>query len=259
MTHVYGMAVAGVTVRTGCRVGRAVRSGTVWRVETETGPVTARWVINCAGNQADRLEAEAGRSAKFSARPGRGEFLVLEAAGFVGRPVVPVPSKQTAGVYVFETVYGQTVVGPTNIPQVDREDAAVSSESEAWLLGHLTSLYPAVSESGGLAGGWAGLRPGTQHQDYQLSVDWARCWVSVAGIRSTGLTCSLVLSRYLATTLVPSHTPAPLPVMPAPQRVPGRPEWLSIGGREYRVTHPITRHGLLGLPLPHPPRRASRL
>ena len=57
MTHVYGMAVAGVTVRTGCRVGRAVRTGTVWRVDTESGPVTARWVINCGGNQADRLEA----------------------------------------------------------------------------------------------------------------------------------------------------------------------------------------------------------
>ena len=34
------------------------------------------------------------------------------------RPLVPVPSSQTAGLYIFPTVYGHTVVGPTNVLQV---------------------------------------------------------------------------------------------------------------------------------------------
>ena len=36
--------------------------------------------------------------------------------------VVPVPSKQTAGVYIFQSVYGHTVVGPTNVRQASKTD-----------------------------------------------------------------------------------------------------------------------------------------
>ena len=36
--------------------------------------------------------------------------------------VVPIPSKQTAGVYIFQSVYGHTVVGPTNVRQTSKTD-----------------------------------------------------------------------------------------------------------------------------------------
>ena len=39
--------------------------------------------------------------------------------------VVPIPSKQTAGVYIFQSVYGHTVVGPTNVRQASKTDRAV--------------------------------------------------------------------------------------------------------------------------------------
>ena len=34
-----------------------------------------------------------------------------------------------------------------------------------------------------LVGGFSGLRPATEHQDYVISLDTARGWVTVAGIR----------------------------------------------------------------------------
>ena len=34
--------------------------------------------------------------------------------------IVPVPSKQTAGVYIFQSVYGHTVVRPTNVRQASK-------------------------------------------------------------------------------------------------------------------------------------------
>ena len=40
----------------------------------------------------------------------------------VNGTVVPIPSKQTAGVYIFKSVYGHIVVGPTNIKQEDKFD-----------------------------------------------------------------------------------------------------------------------------------------
>ena len=64
---------------------------------------------------------------QFTLTPGKGEYLVFkddsemtpDPASFTSC-LVPVPSKRTAGVYIFKSVYGHTVVGPTNIEQKDR-------------------------------------------------------------------------------------------------------------------------------------------
>ena len=67
-------------------------------------------------------------------------------------------------------------------------------------------------------------------------------------VRSTGLSCSLAISQYVAAALVADYRPAAVPEMPAPRVTEdGRVE---IGGRVYTATHPLTRLGLLGLPLP---------
>lgn len=48
---------------------------------------------------------------------------------------------------------------------------------------------PALGQHSRLLGTYAGLRPATEHRDYQLHA--ARRWLCAAGIRSTGLTASL--------------------------------------------------------------------
>ena len=62
----------------------------------------------------------------FTLNPGKGEYLVFKddskEASFTSC-AVPVPSKRTAGVYIFKSVYGHTVVGPTNVKQKDRWEA----------------------------------------------------------------------------------------------------------------------------------------
>ena len=67
------------------------------------------------------------------------------------------------------------------------------------------------------------------------------------GCRSTGLTCSLALSQYIAKALVPNYTPANLPIMPHPKV---EAHMLKIGSKLYRPTHPLSRLGLLGADLP---------
>ena len=51
---------------------------------------------------------------------------------------------------------------------------------------------------------YAGLRPATTERDYQFHVDAARQFVSVASIRSTGLTASLGIGRAIATLITSS-------------------------------------------------------
>ena len=58
--------------------------------------------------------------------------------------VVPIPSKQTAGVYIFQSVYGHTVVGPTNVRQASKTDRAVGpifSHTIFISLGRSTDLF----------------------------------------------------------------------------------------------------------------------
>ena len=123
----------------------------------------------------DSVNSFCYKESSFTVRPGKGEYVVFstDSAGTISRPVVPVPTKKSAGLYVFETVYGHTVVGPTNIRQTSKTDRLVSTTSLRTLLNHIYSFYPSMRTATPL-GLYAGLRPATQHQDYCINIDMAR-------------------------------------------------------------------------------------
>ena len=124
----------------------------------------------------------------------------------------------------------------------------VSASSLCSLLTHLTSLYPGLDTSR-LLGGYSGLRPASQHQDYCIRFELSRGWVRVASIRSTGLTCSLAIAQYVASTLIEDYRPALVPRMPEPVLEEGGR--MRIGRKVYRPTHPLTYLGLGVSQLPH--------
>lgn len=53
---------------------------------------------------------------------------------------------------------------------------------------------------------YAGLRPATEHEDYQVAVDAAKRVVTLGGIRSTGLSAALGIAEHTA-DLVAQHWP----------------------------------------------------
>lgn len=249
MTHVYGMEVAGVEIMTNCKVTHVTSLDTGWYVETTRRPINADCVINCAGNFGDEVESLAKQNVNFKVTPGKGEYLIFRDInrGAVRGCVVPIPSKTTAGVYIFKSVYGQIVVGPTNVSQEDKYDRSVSVTSANNLLEHLQSLYPDIQASSFL-GTYSGLRPATQHQDYCIQLNIGNGWVTVAGIRSTGLSNSLAISQYVAEALVSNYKPSKLPMMPTPEAA-GNGQ-VKIGSKNYTVTHPLSKLGLVGDTLP---------
>jgi len=254
MTHVYGCEEAGVDLRTSCQVleveqweeekkegGHTQQLG--WNLHTTLGRFQGKYVINCAGNFGDSIEKLRNQAwSGFRIRPGKGEYVILEGETRVGRPVVPIPTKKTAGVYVFPSISGHTVVGPTNRPQDSKTDGSVSRESVEMLVDHVNALYPATRGSRVL-GVYSGLRPATEHQDYCINFDLDNHWVTVGGIRSTGLTCSLAISQYVASRLITNHRPVPLPPLPKPI-VQG--DKIVLGTKVYRPTHPLSQLALLG-------------
>ena len=100
----------------------------VWSLESASGrSFQAKCVINCAGLYGDVVERVClKRAAPYEIRPRRGQFLVFEPLleTPVGTPVEtplrtpshvlqPVPTQYSKGVFVWTTLWGTVVVGPT--------------------------------------------------------------------------------------------------------------------------------------------------
>lgn len=202
----------GAELQRGAGVIRAERSDGGWRLDTSSGSYRSRIVVNCAGLFGDHVEALRGVEPGFAIRPRKGQFIVFDkpAGRLVSSIVLKVPNERTKGVLLAPTVFGNLLLGPT---AEDQEDRSLAGTDEAMLR--------AIREDGermlpDLAGQtvtacFAGLRPATEHRDYVLKADPAG-WITVGGIRSTGLSASLGLGEWAATQggrLLGDERPAP--------------------------------------------------
>ncbi|MBI1776681.1 MAG: NAD(P)/FAD-dependent oxidoreductase [Proteobacteria bacterium] len=184
-------------VRRGIAVTAGVREERGWRLETTGGPITARVVVNAAGLHGDLVEAIA-RPSPFVIRPRKGQFLVYDkpASRLINRIILPVPTERTKGIVLVRTAYGNLLVGPTAEDQGSRDDAGVDQAR----LGELMELgqrrLPGLARIP-VTTAFAGLRPATQFADYQIEALPDRAWITVAGIRSTGLTGSLGIAQHV--------------------------------------------------------------
>lgn len=186
----------------------------------------ARVVINCAGLYGDEIEkirikhlppaCHASCSppphpsrAPFEITPRKGEFVVFSApkafasdtnqsaASLAPRFIIePVASQFTKGVIVWTTVYGNVVVGPTAVDVQSKEDRSTDPAVIAKLREYGEKVIPALRHATVL-GTYSGLRPASQFRDYQIYATPALQWITVGGIRSTGLTASSGIGEYV--------------------------------------------------------------
>jgi glycerol-3-phosphate dehydrogenase len=172
--------------------------GQGWRLATTGAPVDARVVINAAGLRGDLVEAMA-RPSPFAIKPRKGQFVIFDkpASRLIRACIMPVPSERTKGVMVARTVFGNLLVGPTAEEQVDRDHAPVERAAIEGLIARGVRMLPALA-SETVTALYAGLRPATQFKDYQIEALADRNWITVAGIRSTGLTGSLGIAQHAA-------------------------------------------------------------
>lgn len=210
----------GAVIHRHCEVEGGEHEDDHWLLATGTGQVTARVVINAAGLYGDQIESIA-RPSPFDIRPRKGQFVVFDkpAYALVRSIVLPVPSERTKGVLVSRTAYGNLIVGPTAEDQDDRERAAVDHDVLQGLIARACALVPELARHT-VNATYAGLRPATQFKDYQIEALPDRGWITVGGIRSTGLTGALGIAQHVADlyaqhfgaldwTAVPNSTPVP--------------------------------------------------
>jgi glycerol-3-phosphate dehydrogenase len=192
-----GLAHGGALVRN-IEVNGGDLSAGRWRLATNGQIIEARIVINAAGNYGDLVEAIA-RPSPFRIKPRKGQFVIFDkpAARLIRSSILPVPSERTKGVMVCRTIFGNILVGPTAEDQEDRADAGVDAVQLATLIEKGRRILPALTGET-VTATYAGLRPATQFKDYQIEALPDRNWITVGGIRSTGLTGALGIAQHVA-------------------------------------------------------------
>lgn len=197
--------------------------GGAWRIQTSRGDVYAKQVITCAGLYGDVVDERLLGKTSFSIKPRKGQFVVFDkaAAALTSSIILPVPTATTKGVVICRTIFGNLLVGPTAEEQESRTDTSTEADTLAELRAKGIEMLPAL-ENCEVSATYAGLRPATEYKDYQIENHAERSYVSVGGIRSTGLSSALGIADHVASMVSGAdYTDTPIidPVIPEPGRL----------------------------------------
>lgn len=239
---------SGVDLHLDCRVEK-VRTGDPWhRLVTRRGALRTRHLVNACGLHADAFDALLDRR-DFTVTPRRGQLLVFDkfARDLVRHILLPVPGPLGKGVLVSPTVYGNVMLGPTAEDLDDKTATGTTAEGLAGLREQGGRIVPALLDEE-VTAVYAGLRAATGQEDYRCTAHPALRYVTVGGIRSTGLSASLALAEHVLGLLADCGLD-PGPERPlAPVRMPNLGEAFR---RPYRDAELIAREPEFGMIVCH--------
>ena len=175
-----------------------VASGKVETVKTTKGDIKAKWVVNAAGLFCDEI-AKMVDECDFTVHPRKGEFFVLghDTPVKVSHIISSVPSPKTRGVLVVPTVDGNMLVGPTADDREDKEDKKTTREGMDSIKSQALKMVPGLRFEDTITQ-FVGVRPARLPEGYDIRVSQkAKGYVGISGVRSTGLTCSLAIAKYV--------------------------------------------------------------
>ena len=116
---------SGGTIKTGARVTGFHRDKEDFRLDTEAGEITCRYLVNCGGLYCDRIARLCGVEPGLKIVPFRGEYyeLVPERHGLVKNLIYPVPDPEFPflGVHFTRMVGGGVEAGPNAVLAFKRE------------------------------------------------------------------------------------------------------------------------------------------
>ncbi|MGW1721462.1 FAD-dependent oxidoreductase [Streptomyces sp. NPDC002306] len=201
----------GVDLHLNTPVEQVNRRDGVHVLSTPRGELRARRLVNAAGLHADTLDRLLGHH-DFTVTPRRGQLVVFDkpARDLVRHILLPVPTALGKGVLVAPTVYGNVLLGPTAEDLDDRGATGSTAEALTRLRERGRRILPELLAEE-VTAVYAGLRAATEHDDYRIRAHPGQAYVTVGGIRSTGLTASLAIAAHVVELLVADGLdPAPV-------------------------------------------------
>ncbi|MFF0739776.1 NAD(P)/FAD-dependent oxidoreductase [Streptomyces sp. NPDC004111] len=215
---------SGTELHLNTRVERITPTPDGHLLHTSRGPLRTRRLVNAAGLHADTVDRMLGID-DFTVTPRRGQLLVFakEARALVRHILLPVPTALGKGVLVTPTVFGNVLLGPTaeDLTGPDARTAHhTTPEGIAHLLEHGRRLMPPLLDTKVITS-YAGLRAATGHDDFRIRAHPGLRYLTVGGIRSTGLSASLGIAAHVAGLLAEDGLPLnPEPSQSRPPRMP---------------------------------------
>ena len=189
----------GVEFLLDCAVtGIDTKDGRIQRVITTKGEIEAKWVINAAGLYCDDI-AKMVDECDFSVHPRKGEFFVLghDTPVKVKHIISSVPTPKTRGVLVIPTTDDNLLVGPTADDVEDKNDKKTTREGLEEVRTKALEMVPGLRFEDTITQ-FVGARPARVPEGYNILVsEKAKGYVGISGIRSTGLTASMALAKYV--------------------------------------------------------------
>ncbi len=170
-------------------------------LHTTGGDIAARYVINAAGLYSDEIDGVFGIK-DFTVVARRGELMVFDKLSrtLISHIILPVPSSMGKGVLVSPTVFGNIMLGPTAQNLDDKTDSGSSEDGLKFLREKGQKIAPELLDEE-ITAIYAGLRASTEHSDFQIHPHPDK-YITVGGIRSTGLTASMAIAEHVKELLV---------------------------------------------------------
>ncbi|MBW5422426.1 FAD-dependent oxidoreductase [Streptomyces sp. BG9H] len=210
----------GVDLHLNCHVRHVDPDGARHELTTSRGTLRTRHLVNAAGLHADAIDRLLGHD-DFTVTPRRGQLIVFDkfARDLVNHILLPVPTALGKGVLVAPTVYGNVLLGPTAEELDDKTATGSTAEGIALLREKGRRILPELLDEE-VTAVYAGLRAATEHDNYRVSAHKEQRYVTVGGIRSTGLTASLAMAAHVTELLATTGLGLPAARDLPPLRMP---------------------------------------
>lgn len=186
----------GVEFRLSTEVTAIEKNSEGWKVTTDKGEISGRYIFNCAGVYADKI-AEMANAGDFRIIPRKGEYMLMDkdAGGTVSHTIFQLPTKMGKGVLVTPTVHGNLLVGPTAEDIDDKENTSTTAGGLAEIRAK-SALSVEGLPFGKVITGFTGLRAVGDTNDFIIN-EGAEGFFNAAGIESPGLTSAPAIAEML--------------------------------------------------------------
>ncbi len=189
----------GAELRLGCTV-RGIEVDDGFTLDTTSGPIAARFVVNAAGIHGDEVARWAGADApELRARKGEEYLLDKRLAGYVRHVVFPVPTPTSKGILLIPTYDGTLMVGPT-AHWTEKTDITTTALGSREVFDGARRLAPGLSEADCIAE-FAGVRAVAASEDFVIGPTDVPGFIHVIGIQSPGLTAAPAIAEDVAVML----------------------------------------------------------
>jgi glycerol-3-phosphate dehydrogenase len=193
LAFAYQAVENGVELFLNRQVKEIKQENNVWIIDDE---IKTKHIVNAAGLFSDEVNAQVGIN-KYKVTPRRGQLIIFDklARPLVNHVLLPVPTSKTKGVLISPTVYGNILLGPTAEDLNDKTATETTEDGLNFILSKAREILPQLLDEE-VTATYSGLRAATEYSDYQIEMDKTLRFLTLGGIRSTGISGAMGIAEY---------------------------------------------------------------